>query len=163
HRQHDRGARSDARATARRRARRRRARAPRAPRGRRGRGAGLGARARARAPGHSLPAGARMMCRRWSVLPVALVLSLASAAATARSLEDRLRERIPESTRLALALTEEDEIALGRRASARLLGVAPLVEDRGVQDYVNRVGRWIAQGSGRPNLPWRFGVIDSAD
>jgi predicted Zn-dependent protease len=104
-----------------------------------------------------------MMCRRWSVLPVALVLSLASAAATARSLEDRLRERIPESTRLALALTEEDEIALGRRASARLLGVAPLVEDRGVQDYVNRVGRWIAQGSGRPNLPWRFGVIDSAD
>lgn len=105
-----------------------------------------------------------MHARPWLALPFALALSApALDRAAAASLEERVRERIPESTRLALALTEEDEIEAGRRATARLLGVAPLVGDAGLQRYVNRVGRWIAQGSERPDLPWRFGVIDSAD
>lgn len=105
-----------------------------------------------------------MMCRPGFALMLALVLSTAGVGrAGAQSLEERLRERIPESTRLALVLTEADEIEVGRRATARLLGVAPLVEDDAVQAYVNKVGRWIAAGSRRPDLPWRFGVIDSAD
>jgi predicted Zn-dependent protease len=37
------------------------------------------------------------------------------------------------------------------------------VADEGLQRYVNTVGRWIAMGSERPDLPWRFGVVDSAD
>lgn len=96
------------------------------------------------------------------VLAVVLFL-LAGAAPGAQSLKERLRARIPESTRLALALTEQDEIEVGRRASARLLGIASLVKDQALQKYVNEVGRWIAQASARPRLPWRFGVIDAAD
>jgi predicted Zn-dependent protease len=38
-----------------------------------------------------------------------------------------------------------------------------LVKDAALQQYVNKVGRWVASQSERENLPWKFGVIDSAD
>jgi predicted Zn-dependent protease len=43
-----------------------------------------------------------------------------------------------------------------------VLGAAPLVADPELQAYVNRVGRWIAMQAERPDLPWRFGVIESS-
>lgn len=57
----------------------------------------------------------------------------------------------------------EEEIALGRQIAGNLLGAAPLVKDAGLQKYVNSVGRWVASQSERPDLPWRFAVIDSED
>lgn len=57
----------------------------------------------------------------------------------------------------------EEEADIGRRIAGNLLGAAPLVADEGLQRYVNRVGRWVAGGSERPELVWRFGVIDSED
>lgn len=54
-----------------------------------------------------------------------------------------------------------EEIALGREIAGNLLGAAPLVKDAELQKYVNSVGRWVASQSERPDLPWRFGVIDS--
>jgi predicted Zn-dependent protease len=33
-------------------------------------------------------------------------------------------------------------------------------KDERLQRYVNRVGRWVALHSDRPDLPWSFGVID---
>lgn len=60
-------------------------------------------------------------------------------------------------------MTREEEIELGRGLSARVLGAAPLVNDAELQRYVNRVGLWLAMQSERPDLPWRFGVISSAD
>lgn len=56
-----------------------------------------------------------------------------------------------------------EEIALGREIAGNLLGAAPLVKDASLQKYVNSVGRWVASQSERPDLPWRFGVIDSED
>jgi predicted Zn-dependent protease len=57
----------------------------------------------------------------------------------------------------------EDEIKIGQHVAGTLLGAAPLVDDAAMQRYVNRVGRWVALQSERPDLPWTFGVIDSAD
>lgn len=57
----------------------------------------------------------------------------------------------------------EEEVALGRQIAGNLLGAAPLVKDAELQKYVNSVGRWVASQSERPDLPWRFGVIDSED
>jgi predicted Zn-dependent protease len=85
------------------------------------------------------------------------------APAAAQTVRDLLRQTTPDSLRLALALSDADEIRAGQMATANLLGVAPLVQDEELQRYVNRVGRWIALGSKRPDLPWRFGVIESAD
>jgi len=60
-------------------------------------------------------------------------------------------------------ISVEEEIEIGRQISGNLLGAAPLVADDKLQAYVNRVGRWIASQSGRSDLKWTFGVIDSAD
>ena len=59
--------------------------------------------------------------------------------------------------------SKEEEIALGREITGSLLGAAPLVKDEKLQQYVNKIGRWVASQSERDNLPWKFGVIDSAD
>ena len=59
--------------------------------------------------------------------------------------------------------SQDEEIAIGRRISGNLLGAAPLVKDNVLQKYVNNVGRWVANQSERPDLPWHFGVIESGD
>ncbi len=59
-------------------------------------------------------------------------------------------------------VSEQEELAMGREITGRMLGAAPLVNDAALQGYVNRVGRWIALQSERPDLPWRFAVIDTA-
>ena len=59
--------------------------------------------------------------------------------------------------------SREEEIALGRNITGSLLGAAPLVKDDALQQYVNKVGRWVASQSERADLPWKFGVIESRD
>lgn len=100
--------------------------------------------------------------RFFRVLAVLLSVLLVGAVG-AESLREKLSRKIPESQRLLFALTEQDEIKAGQQVTANLLGVAPLIKDDALQRYVNTVGSWVAQGSERPELPWHFGVIDSAD
>ncbi len=64
---------------------------------------------------------------------------------------------------LADRMNVSQERELGGRIVGNLLGVAPLVEDDSLQRYVNLVGRWVAAQGERPDLDWRFGVIDSED
>jgi predicted Zn-dependent protease len=59
--------------------------------------------------------------------------------------------------------SKDEEIALGHEITGNLLGAVPLVKDEALQKYVNSVGRWVASQSERPDLPWRFGVIESDD
>ena len=59
--------------------------------------------------------------------------------------------------------SDEEEIAIGRRLAGDLLGAVPLVRDDRIQNYVNKVGRWVASQSERPALKWYFGVLDSSD
>ena len=63
----------------------------------------------------------------------------------------------------AAGTSQDEEIDIGRRISGNLLGAAPLVKDNALQKYVNNVGRWVANQSERPDLPWHFGVIESGD
>jgi predicted Zn-dependent protease len=60
-------------------------------------------------------------------------------------------------------LSDAEEARIGRQIAGNLLGAAPLVRDDDLQRYVNRVGRWVALQSERPDLNWYFGVIDSDD
>jgi len=59
-------------------------------------------------------------------------------------------------------IDETQEIQLGTNMSAVLLGTRPLVQSEEINRYVNQVGMWLAMHSERPDLPWRFGVIDSS-
>lgn len=59
-------------------------------------------------------------------------------------------------------LTEE-ELQLGPEIAGRILGAAPLWQNDAAQRRVNRVGRWLASHTARPELPWTFGVIDTPE
>jgi predicted Zn-dependent protease len=56
---------------------------------------------------------------------------------------------------------EPEEIQMGQGVAETLLGASPVAADPEVQRYVNTVGRWVAQQSERPGLPWHFAVNDS--
>ncbi len=58
-------------------------------------------------------------------------------------------------------VSEEKERQIGTGVAAHLLGAAPLVDNRQLQEYVNRVGQWVAAQSERPNIQWRFGVLET--
>lgn len=60
-------------------------------------------------------------------------------------------------------ISQDEEIKMGGDLAALILGAAPLVNDGKQQQYVNRLGLWLAMHSERPDLPWKFGVIDSPD
>ncbi len=60
-------------------------------------------------------------------------------------------------------ISEKEEISIGRDLAGRLLGQIQLVDDANVQAYVNRVGRWVASQSERPDIPWRFGVANAGN
>ncbi len=57
----------------------------------------------------------------------------------------------------------KEEIAIGREITGRLLGASPLVDDKRLQMYINKVGAWVAKQGRRPELRWHFGVIESDD
>src|SRR5262249_27419126 len=60
-------------------------------------------------------------------------------------------------------IDEPQEILMGRDLAALVLGTTPLVKNPQKQAYVNRVGRWLALHSERPDLPWKFGVVQDDD
>lgn len=59
----------------------------------------------------------------------------------------------------SMDLQKEQEV--GQQFAATLLGSAPLLNDPGIQTYVNQVGRWISLQTDRANQPWHFGVLDT--
>ncbi len=56
-----------------------------------------------------------------------------------------------------------EELALGPEIAGRVLGARPLWNNPEAQQRVNRVGRWVASRTSRPELPWTFGVIDTPE
>src|SRR3989344_5488771 len=90
---------------------------------------------------------------------IAALLLTASVPAAAFDF-DKLRS-IGENLKPLRQTSEGDEVTLGKDVAANLLGAAPLVNDPALQAYVNKVGMWIALHTSRPNLPWRFGVLDT--
>lgn len=59
-------------------------------------------------------------------------------------------------------IDQTQEIQIGQQMSAVLLGTRPLIENKEINIYVNQVGTLLASHTSRPDLPWRFGVINSS-
>jgi len=95
----------------------------------------------------------------------ALLLVLAAAALPAHAQFNFNLNRIIDSVqnvgKAAQEIDQKQEIEIGQDMAARLLGAAPLVPNPALQRYVNHVGRWLASQTERPDLPWRFGVLDA--
>lgn len=58
-------------------------------------------------------------------------------------------------------ISEEQEIALGRQANAQILKDTPVYEDPKLQQLVQQVGEELASQSHRPELFYRFTIVDS--
>jgi predicted Zn-dependent protease len=96
-----------------------------------------------------------------------LVLVFAAPAHAQFNLRDLNLNKLLDTAKNVVKATsdiaEPEEIAIGRDMAARLLGAAPLVDNPGLQRYVNLVGRWLASQSERPNLPWHFAVLEAPE
>jgi predicted Zn-dependent protease len=96
------------------------------------------------------------------LLAVLLGLCVASAAHAQLNLDfNRIVDTVKNAGKAFKDIDEPEEIQIGRDMAARLLGAAPLVPDAKLQQYVNQVGLWLAAQTERPDLPWRFGVMDA--
>lgn len=85
-----------------------------------------------------------------------------SACVTQESLIKAVSQ--PESLRTLVApkkMTPEEERYMGRESAAMLLGAAPLLRDEALQNYVNRVGQRVAAQTGRSDIEWHFGILDT--
>jgi predicted Zn-dependent protease len=82
--------------------------------------------------------------------PLLGVLLLAAACA-----------RNPVTGRSELALiSEHREIEMGREAAEQVEAQIGLLDDDALHAYVRGIGAPLATASERPQLPWRFGVLD---
>ncbi len=71
------------------------------------------------------------------------------------------KKAVDQGSPMGKEFSQDDEIGLGDALTASFLGASPLHPDANLQRYVNRVGKWIALHSDRPDLPWTFSVIDT--
>ncbi|HEV2147178.1 MAG TPA: M48 family metallopeptidase [Longimicrobiaceae bacterium] len=62
---------------------------------------------------------------------------------------------------LAGCISEDREQELGDRIAAQINAQLPLVRDPALHLYVNRLGGLIARKSDRPDVPYRFYIVDS--
>ena len=70
----------------------------------------------------------------------------------------------PVTGRRNLALMSEDqELALGKKSHTQILEQYGAYNDPGLQAYVNRIGQQLAKHSHRPNIHYTFTVLDSPE
>ena len=104
-----------------------------------------------------------MSARRLAALLAALALA-GGAAPVQAQFNININKLIDAAKNVGKAvgeIGEKEEIEIGADMAARLLGAAPLAADEGLQRYVNQVGRWLASQTERPDLPWKFGVLEA--
>jgi predicted Zn-dependent protease len=58
-------------------------------------------------------------------------------------------------------MSEAQEIAIGQEMDPQITAEMGLYEDPELQRYVSTIGTQLAASSERPNLPWKFTVVDS--
>jgi Putative Zn-dependent protease, contains TPR repeats len=60
-------------------------------------------------------------------------------------------------------VSQDQEVAVGRQNAEQINARLPMVHDPVVGDYVQQLGMSIARTTSRPDLDWRFYVVDSHD
>ena len=101
-----------------------------------------------------------MSARRVAVL-LACGLAALPASADWKSSLGKFAEQAKEIKAAVVVPEEDEERALGQDVAATLLGASKPVANPKLQQYVNRVGLWVALQGSRPNLAWRFAVLDN--
>src|SRR5262245_39371657 len=90
-------------------------------------------------------------------LPVAIISALFISVVAQSNVYDKFRNRELSNRGY---LSEEDELKLGEEVHNEILKQFRLNRDPNLNNYINSVGQSLARRSGRPNIPWRFYVVD---
>jgi predicted Zn-dependent protease len=104
-----------------------------------------------------------MLLAAWALL-VAPVAQAQFPNFNLNKLQDTLKkgsEVLKKTQDATVEMTEANEAETGDGMAANFLGAVPLHGDAALQRYVNRVGRWVASQSSRPDLKWSFAVLDT--
>ena len=112
--------------------------------------------------GRASTSGAKPMNKIGLHLAAATLFALAFAAQGASFDLNRIFGVGKDLATATTGIDEKEEIVIGQELAGRTLGAAPLVNAPALQTYINRVGRWVASQSERPDLPWHFGVINTS-
>ena len=59
-------------------------------------------------------------------------------------------------------MSEAQEISIGQESDPEIKQEMGVYNDAGLESYISNIGQRIAKASERPNLPWRFTVVDQA-
>jgi predicted Zn-dependent protease len=87
-----------------------------------------------------------------------LVLTAVSAQA---GMFDKVAKVAETGKKLNVKIDEKQERSLGRGVAANLIARFGLVEDKKLTDYVATLGNYVASLSDRPELPFRFAILDA--
>ena len=104
--------------------------------------------------------------RAGAALLAALLLVGAARPAEAQGLRDRLRRIARGAVQVArtlLPISTEKEIEIGRGIAATIAGRYPVSQDAALTTYVNLVGITVADEAARPDIEYRFAVLETPD
>jgi predicted Zn-dependent protease len=99
----------------------------------------------------------KLFANWYRMLAVAIVSALFISVLAADNVYDKFRNREYSNKGY---LSEEDEMKLGEQVHQEILKQFRLSEDRSLNAYVDNLGQRLAQRSERPNIPWRFYVVN---
>jgi predicted Zn-dependent protease len=96
-----------------------------------------------------------------------LVLAFVAPAARAEAQIGKVLDAAQKATKVAekvesvLPIGTEEEVGIGRGVAATVAGYYKLDRDPALTDYVNMVGLTVAAANPRPDIRYRFGVLDT--
>lgn len=99
----------------------------------------------------------KLFANWYRMLTMAIICSLFISVLAAENPYDKFRNREYSNKGY---LSEDEEMKMGEQVHQELLKQVRLVEDRSLNDYINRLGQSLARRSERPNIPWRFYVVN---
>ena len=99
----------------------------------------------------------KLFANWYRMLTMAIICSLFISVLAAENPYDKFRNK--EHTNKGY-LSEEEEMKMAEQVHQELLKQVRLVDDRALNDYVNRLGQSLARRSERPNIPWKFYVVN---
>ena len=103
---------------------------------------------------------------RRTVLAVVAILAVLARPAEAQDWRDRLRRVVTGAAQVVqtlLPISTDKEIEIGRGIAATIAGRYPIVQDEALTRYVNLVGLTVAGEAPRPDVTYRFAVLETPD
>jgi len=61
----------------------------------------------------------------------------------------------------ACTVSQDQEAQIGQDEAAQINAKVPILQDAAITDYVNTLGKSIASGTSRADLPWQFAVVNT--